>query len=121
MASAWRRAPVEVGSLAGDETHLIVLSTADRTLLRLLVAPPGLTREQADEALLASASGGSAHSATEDPDYRLDSRAGGDWRWAAWRPEGVRVAVSGLRFPSEQAARSAGRRVRNQAGTAIGP
>jgi hypothetical protein len=65
MASAWRRAPVEVGSLAGDETHLIVLSTADRTLLRLLVAPLGLAREQADEPLLASATGGNAHSATD--------------------------------------------------------
>jgi hypothetical protein len=68
--SAPRRIPVaggyvKIGSFPRDDTHLIVLTTSDRTLLRVLVAPPGFTREQADEALLASATGGNAHSATD--------------------------------------------------------
>lgn len=58
---------------------------------------------------------------TDDPDYRVRTRAGGDWQWAAWRPEGVRVAVSGDWFSSGEAARDAARRVRQQACTAIGP
>lgn len=57
----------------------------------------------------------------DDPDYRVHAGAGGSWRWAAWRPEGVRVAVSGDWFPSAGVAREAARRVQRQAGTAIGP
>ena len=57
----------------------------------------------------------------EDPDYRVHAKAGGRWRWTAWRPEGVRVAVSADWFPSEEAARHAARLVQQQACTAIGP
>ena len=57
----------------------------------------------------------------DDPDYRLHAKPGGRWRWTAWRPEGVRVAVSGDWFPTEEAARDAARRVQHQACTAIGP
>ncbi len=57
----------------------------------------------------------------DDPDYRVRTKAGGSWQWAAWRPEGVRVAVSSDWFPSAGAARDAARRVRRPAGTAIGP
>jgi hypothetical protein len=57
----------------------------------------------------------------DDPDYRVRAQSGGHWGWTAWRPEGVRVAVSGAWFPSEQAARDAARRVQHQACTAIGP
>ena len=39
--------------------------TADRTTLRVLVVPPGFTRDQGEEALLASATAGNAHSATD--------------------------------------------------------
>ena len=59
--------------------------------------------------------------AADDPGYRVPTRAGGDWQWVAWRSEGVRVAVSGDWFPSEESARDAARRVRQQACTAIGP
>lgn len=57
----------------------------------------------------------------EDPDYRVRAKTGGCWQWAAWRAEGVRVAVSGDWFPSEEAACDAARRVQQQACTAIGP
>jgi hypothetical protein len=90
--------------LVGDDDH--VIAWAGRTFVSLAYA------DQAAHDFRVSA---------EDPDYRVNSRAGGDWQWAAWRPEGVRVAVSGDWFASEQAARTAARRVRNQAWTAIGP
>lgn len=57
----------------------------------------------------------------EDPDYRVHARAGGRWRWTAWRSEGIRIAVSGHSFPTEDRARAAARRVQRQACTAIGP
>jgi hypothetical protein len=57
----------------------------------------------------------------DDPDYRIQSKAGDRWRWTAWRPEGVRVAVSAPWFPDEGAARDAARRVQQQACTALGP
>jgi hypothetical protein len=57
----------------------------------------------------------------DDPDYRVHAKAGGRWRWTAWRSEGIRVAVSGDWFNSEDAARDAARRVQRQACTAIGP
>lgn len=70
----WDRAPrhvlaggggVEIGSLTRDDTHLVVLETADRTTLRVLVVPPDFTRGQGEEALLASATAGNAHSALD--------------------------------------------------------
>lgn len=57
----------------------------------------------------------------DDPDYRVHGRAGGRWRWTAWRSEGVRVAASGGWFRSQHAALDAARRVQRQASTAIGP
>ena len=57
----------------------------------------------------------------DDPDYRIQSKASDRWRWTAWRPEGVRVAVSAPWFLDEGAARDAARRVQEQACTAIGP
>jgi hypothetical protein len=56
-----------------------------------------------------------------DPDYRFHARASGGWRWTAWRPEGVRVAMSGEWFITQHAAREAARQVQELAGTAIGP
>jgi hypothetical protein len=64
-----RRIPVaggylKVGSFPRDDTHLIRLKTSDRTVLRVLVVPPGFTDDQGAEALLAAATTGNAHSAT---------------------------------------------------------
>lgn len=56
---------VKVGSFPRDDTHLVLLTTSDRTVLRVLVVPPGFTRAQGDEALLASATAGNAHPAAE--------------------------------------------------------
>jgi Family of unknown function (DUF5994) len=69
------RGYVKVGSFPHDDTHLIHLKTADRSMLRLLVVPPGFTDDQCDEALLAAGTAGNSHSAlalldkvTEHPD-----------------------------------------------------
>lgn len=43
------------------------------------------------------------------------------WSWAAWRPDGTRVAVSSGQFPDELSARSAAEGVRHALATAIGP
>jgi hypothetical protein len=56
---------VKVGSFPRDDTHLIHLTTSGRTVLRVLVVPPGFTRYQGDAALLASATAGNARSATD--------------------------------------------------------
>ena len=81
---------VKVGSFPRDDTHLIHLKTSDRTVLHVLVVPPGFTQDQGDEALLAAATSGNAHSAsdlldevTEYPDIDpMDhwSDDGGSWR-----------------------------------------
>jgi hypothetical protein len=65
-----RRVPVgngyvKVGVSSGDRPHLIRLLTSERTVLGVLVVPPGLTPGQGDEALLAAATRGNAHSATD--------------------------------------------------------
>jgi hypothetical protein len=95
-----RRIPVtggylKVGSFPRDDTHLIRLKTSDRTVLRVLVVPPGFTDDQGAEALLAAATTGNAHSATalldtvtEYPDVDprdLWSDDGGAW----WGPHPV--------------------------------
>jgi hypothetical protein len=64
-----RRVPVvhgfvKVGSFPRDDTHLILLKTSDRTTLRVLVVPPGLSQSQGEEALLAASTSGNTHSAT---------------------------------------------------------
>lgn len=61
--SAPRRIPVargvvKAGFFPRDDTHLILLTTLDRTVLRLLVVPPHLPQDQGEEALLAAATVG---------------------------------------------------------------
>lgn len=48
-----------------DDPHLVCLTTSDRTVLRVLVIPPTCTRGQGEEALLAAATRGNVHSATQ--------------------------------------------------------
>jgi hypothetical protein len=100
-APAWDAAPrhvpvaggyVKVASFPRDDTHVIDLKTSDRTVLRVLVVPPGFTDAQGAEALLAAATPGNAHSSedlldtvTEYPDIDpVDhwSDDGGSW-WGA--------------------------------------
>lgn len=59
------RGMVKVGSFPSDDTHVVRLTTSNRTLLCLLVVPPELTDYQGEEALLAAATAGNAHSATD--------------------------------------------------------
>lgn len=63
VAGGW----LKVGAFPRDDTHVVVLTTAGagRPVLRLLVVPPELTPDQGDEALLAAASRGNAHSAAD--------------------------------------------------------
>jgi len=56
---------VKVGSFPRDDSHLIHLTMSDRTVLYVLVVPPGFTDDQGDEALLAAATSGNAHSAAD--------------------------------------------------------
>lgn len=67
---ASRRVPVtggsvKVGSFPRDDAHLIHLTTSEGTVLLVLVVPPGFTHDQGEEALLAAATTGNAHSATD--------------------------------------------------------
>lgn len=86
---------VKVGSFPRDDTHLIHLKTSDRSVLHVLVVPPGFSDDQGEESLLAATSPGNAHPAgalletvTEHPDidpmdhWRDD---GGSW----WEPHPV--------------------------------
>lgn len=100
----WDRVPRRVGvcggcisveSLPAEDVHLVQLTTSARTVLRVLVVPPDFTADQGDEALLAAATSGNAHSASDlldevtdhpdaDPlDYWRDS--GESW----WEPHPV--------------------------------
>lgn len=54
---------VTVGPLPHDDTHVVVLTTSDGTVLRMLVVPPALSVDQGEEALLAASSAAYAHSA----------------------------------------------------------
>jgi hypothetical protein len=54
---------VKVGSFPRDDTHLMVLKTGDHTTLSVLVVPPDLSADQGEEALLAAATPGYAHTA----------------------------------------------------------
>ena len=61
-------ATLETGVRIGwtpEERHVVVLSFADATSLRLLVVPPDFTRGQGAEALLAAATSGNEHSAAD--------------------------------------------------------
>ena len=92
-----RRVPVtgremKVGCFPRDDTHLIDLTMSDRTVLRILVVPPGLSRDQGEEALLAAATPGNDHLAHSLLDAATDfddvdpadqwSDEGGAW----WHP-----------------------------------
>lgn len=61
VARGW----VKTGSFPRDDTHLIVLTTANRERLQVLVVPPSMTQEQGSEALLAAATRGNSHPADE--------------------------------------------------------
>ena len=54
---------VELGPVHREDTHLVLLTLSDRTVLRVLVVPPGFTDDQGAEALMAGATVGNAHSA----------------------------------------------------------
>lgn len=63
------RTPVSVGCLTvgrlpGGDAHLMHLTMADRTVLRVLVVPPEVTVYQGAEALLAAATRGNARTST---------------------------------------------------------
>lgn len=61
-------ATLEAGVRVGwtpEERHVVVLTFADATSLRLLVVPPDFTRGQGAEALLAAATAGNEHSAAD--------------------------------------------------------
>jgi hypothetical protein len=84
---------VQVGPIPRNDPHVIRLETSDRAMLRVLVVPPGFTRDQGSEALLAAATAGHAHSAQSLLDEVTDhpgvdprdhwSDAGGSW----WGPD----------------------------------
>lgn len=86
---------VDVASFPDDDTHLILLRTSDRTVLRVLVVPPDFTDDQGEEALLAAATPGNSHSAaslldtvTEYPDidpFDHWKDDGGSW----WGPDAL--------------------------------
>ncbi len=56
---------MKAGSFPRDDTHVIQLKTYERKVLHVLVVPPAFSSAQGDEALLAAASPGNAHSAAE--------------------------------------------------------
>jgi hypothetical protein len=56
---------VKVGSFPRDDSHLIHLKTSNRSVLYVLVIPPGFTDDQGAEALLAAATFGNSHSAID--------------------------------------------------------
>lgn len=73
-----RRVPVaggyvKVGSFPRDDTHLINLTISNRTVLRVLVVPPGFSTAQGGEAMLAVATRGNAHTAADLLDTVTDS------------------------------------------------
>lgn len=63
VADGW----LEVDSLPPADAHVLLLAIAGESPrpLRLLVVPPGVTTGQGEEALLAAASRGNAHSPTD--------------------------------------------------------
>lgn len=58
-----RRGYIKAGSFPRDDTHLILLSMSDRSILHVLVVPPSYSDAQGDEALLAAATRGNLHTA----------------------------------------------------------
>ena len=92
---------VKVGSSPHDDPHLIHLTMSDRTVLHVLVVPPGFTADQGDEALLAAATSGNAHSAadlleevTNSPDVDIRDRwtdHGEAWSGSSPEPPSIRT------------------------------
>ncbi|MDT0185948.1 DUF5994 family protein [Microbacterium sp. ARD31] len=64
---------VKIGSFPRDDTHLVHLTLSDRSVLHLLVVPPGFTDDQGGEALMAAATAGNAHSAAALLEEVMDS------------------------------------------------
>ncbi len=56
---------VKVSAFPRDDTHLVLLKTADRRTLYVLVVPPGLAHDQGVEALRVSADAGNDRTAAE--------------------------------------------------------
>ncbi len=56
------RGYVQTGFAAGDDSHVIMLRTSERTELCLLVVPPGMSDKQGEEALAAAVTPGYASS-----------------------------------------------------------
>ena len=54
---------IRVGFRSGADTHVILLSTAARTFLLLLVVPPGLSAHQGSKAMMAAGDSGNDGSA----------------------------------------------------------
>ena len=94
-----RRIPVAHGHVKVDyfsreDPHVMVLNTSDRTVLRVLVVPPGMSLDQGEEALLAASTPGYAHTAaslldtvSEYPDVDPDDYWTDDGRlWQGQRP-----------------------------------
>lgn len=90
-----RRIPTATGAIKAeafpqDDAHLIHLTLADDRILHLLVVPPAMSQEQGEEALLAAATPGYAHSAhsllttvADSPDHDPADHwtdGGGSWR-----------------------------------------
>lgn len=70
---------VKAGFFPRDDTHLVLLSTSDREVLRILVVPSDFTEAQGAEAMLAAATAGNAHTGnellatvTDSPDHDPD-------------------------------------------------
>lgn len=89
---------VKVGSFPRADTHLVLLKTAHHAELRVLVVPPGMSSDQGDEALLAAATPGYAHTAaclldtvSEHPDVNPDDH---------WSVDGMARVPSPPRVPS---------------------
>jgi Family of unknown function (DUF5994) len=89
------RIPTPTGAIKAesslqDDAHLIHLTLADHRILHLLVVPPAMSQAQGEEALLAAATPGYAHSArcllttvTDSPDHDAADHwtdDGGSWR-----------------------------------------
>ncbi|WP_418059094.1 DUF5994 family protein [Pimelobacter simplex] len=84
---------VRVGPSPRRDSHLVHLETAERSVLHVLVVPPGFTDAQGAESMLAAATAGNRHSAadileavTEYPDVDPSDRwtdHGGSW----WDPD----------------------------------
>jgi hypothetical protein len=85
------RGTMKVGNFPRDDTHEMLLAMTDRTVLRLLVVPPGLSEAQGTEAMFAAAIPGNTHTASsvletvmEHPDIDASDHwkdDGGGW-WA---------------------------------------